>query len=613
MKLASIQTNTSVSVMSIREFLGLNENQDGDTKIRTGELASMRNFKITRDKHLQVRPGTKTYFNLRTVWDEWAQTHSASTDAPVFCGCWEGMVGSKHHVLAAFGGVVFDIDVLLETVKAVGECTQDTTSFFGFDEKVYLLNGHEYMSWDGGEETQFQEVEGYVPVTLTATTPGGDGTLLENVNRLTGKRRVRYSPTGSDTVFHLPEANVDQIVSVEGTDVTYTPDLAAGTLTFQSAPAKGTNTLTVTYRKGNGARSEVESMRYSELYNGSTDTRVFLYGDGSNKTIYSGIDGDTGKPSAEYFPDLYEAEVGESNTPITSLVRHYARLLAFKEGSAWSIQYGTITLDNDVTTAAFYVLPVNKLLGNDAYGQVRLLENNPLTMDSGSIYQWRSTSSSGNITSDERNAKRISDRVMDTLASFDLKKTSTFNRKQEHEYWFLYGGNALILNYANDAWYYYTNMPFLQMLDVENDTFGFSEDGKVVHVSRQHRNDDGEEIDAYAETGSMDFGRDWQLKYSPMLFIAIEPENNARINVTVQSNRRSDYPEKTVAMSFCTFSNVDFNHWSFRTNRKPQVKRLKIKVKKATFYKLVFKSLSASATATVLEADVQLRYAGNVK
>lgn len=86
---------------------------------------------------------------------------------------------------------------------------------------------------------------------------------------------------------------------------------------------KGTNTVTVTYRKGEGARKEVCAMRFAELYNGSTDTRVFLYGDGSNRTIYSGIDGDSGQPSAEYFPDLYEARVGESNTPITSLVRHY--------------------------------------------------------------------------------------------------------------------------------------------------------------------------------------------------------------------------------------------------------------------------------------------------
>lgn len=611
--MAQILASSNISVMSIREFLGINQNDDGDTKIKTGELADMRNFKITRDKHLQIRPGTKTLFMLREAWDSWAQSNSPSTDAPVFCGAWEGMVGAGSHLIAAFGGVVFDIDKILWSAKAIGTCTQDQTSFFGFDEKVYLLNGHEYKSWDGGDETSFEDVTGYIPLTLTATTPGGEGTLLENVNRLNGFRRVRYSPDGEATVFYLPEAEIDEVSAVEGTDISYETDLAAGTLTFESAPTKSTNTLTVTYRKGEGAREEVTAMRFSELYNGSTDTRVFLYGDGTNKMIYSGIDGDTGQPTADYFPDLYEAEVGESNTPITALVRHYARLLVFKNGSAWSVQYGTINLEDGSITSAFYVLPVNRQFGNDAPGQVLLLENNPLTLDGNSVYQWRSTSSSGNITDNERNANRISDRIAVALKGFDFAKTAAFNRKQHHEYWLLYGGKAIILNYSNDSWYIYTNMPFVQMLEIEGEAFGFTEDGRLMRVSREYRNDDGQEIDAYAETGAMDFGRDWQLKYSPMLFIAIEPESNARIDVTVMSNRRSDYPVKTVAMSFCTFSNADFNHWSFRTNNKPQVKRLKIKVKKATFYKLIFKSASASATATVLEADIQLRYAGNVK
>ena len=111
----------------------------------------------------------------------------------------------------------------------------------------------------------------------------------------------------------------------------------------------------------------------------------------------------------------------------------------------------------------------------------------------------------------------------------------------------------------------------------------------------------------------MDFDRDWLLKYSSLIFVAMKPEVGARITVTVESNRRSDYAEKLVAYSFITFSHADFNHWSFRTNRKPQVERVKMKVKKAIFYKLIFKSKSASATATVLETDIQLRYAGNVK
>lgn len=611
--MATISTANNLTILKIKEFLGLNENQDGDTKIKVGELSEMRNFAITRDGHLQIRPGTHTILDLKTAWNTWAATQEDAVETPVFCGCWYGMVNEQYHLLCAFGGAVFDVNILLETMTVVGTCTQDDTSFFGFGEKVYLLNGHEYKSWTGEAEATFQDVTGYVPLVQTATTPEGSGTQLENVNRLNGLRRVRFSPDGEATEFFLPEKEIDSVTAVEGTDVEYTPDTTNGKVTFTSAPAKGTNTVTITYKKGDGARSEVTGMHYSELYNGSNDTRVFLYGDGTNRTIYSGIDGDTGLASADYFPDLYEAAIGDSNTPITALVRHYARLLAFKRDSAWSITYSTVTLDTGMTTPGFYVLPVNRQIGNDALGQVRLLENNPLTLDGSSIYQWRSTSSTGNITDNEQNAKRVSDRIAVTISGWTLSEVKTFNRKREHEYWFLWNGNAVILNYANDSWYYYTNMPFRQMVDVEDDTYGITDDGKIKHLSRQYRNDDTVEIDAYAATGSMDFDRDWLLKYSPMLFVAIQPETQARITVTAQSNRRSDYPEKVVSSSLATFTHADFNHWSFRTNRKPQVDRLKLKVKKATFYKLIFKSKSASATATVLETDIQLRYAGNVK
>lgn len=610
--MARINASESTSIMRIKAFLGLNENPDGDTKIRDGELAEMRNFKITRDRHLQVRPGTKTVLALRAAWDAWAEEHTAPTPSPVFGGAWEGMAGNARHMLCAFGGLIFDIAADFTTAEVVGQCTQDATHFFGFGGKVYLLNGHEYMSWGGGAGESFAAVEGYIPTVMTAMTPAGSGTLLENLNRLTGKRRVTYSPDGEATEFFLPEKAADEILSVEGTEIAYTSDAENGKLIFESAPARGTNTVTVTYRKGTGARGDVEKMRFSELFNGANDTRVFLYGDGSNRTLYSGIDAD-GVPTADYFPDLYEISIGESNTPITALVRHYARMIAFKSGSAWSVQYGTMSLNNSVTTAAFYVTPLNRSIGNEAPGQALLLENNPLTLETGGVYQWQATSSSGYITDNQTNAKRVSDRVFETVRGFAPERTRTFNRKNEHEFWVLSDGTALILNYASDAWYIYTNMPFLAMLDSGGETYGFTADGKIKHLSRAYRNDDGTEIDAYAASGLMDFGRDWQLKYSPMLFVAIEPEVNARITVTAESNRRSDYPNKVVAMNIAAFNHVDFNHFSFRTNHKAQVKRLKMKVKKATFYRLVFKSVSASATATVLETDIQLRYAGNVK
>ena len=611
--MALIQANSEINVLKIKEFKGLNENPDGDTNIQTGELSEMRNFRITRDKHLQIRPGTKTIVSLQEAWNTWAETNTPSTDAPRFCGAWHGKVGDAYHTIAAYGGVLFDVDLTGKAPVVIGTCTQDDTSFFGFEGNVYLLNGHDYLYWDGASNKKFAAVSPYVPTIQTATTPGGSGTALENVNRLTNLRKVVFSPDGTEKVFQLPETDIADVTAVTGTSISYTVDKPNGKVTFSSAPTKGTNTVEITYQKGDGAANEVKRMRFAELFNGTTDSRVFLYGDGTNKTIYSGVELNTGRPTAAYFPDLYEASIGEENTPITSIIRHHSRLMVFKTTSAWSLQHELITLANGAVTAAFYVTPVNRQIGNAAPGQVRLLENNPLTLFEKSVYQWKATSTSGNIVSDASNAGRISDRVGVTLGGFDLPATKTFNRQGENEYWFLYGGNALILNYASNAWYLYNGMPFTEMLEISSEVYGFTDDGRVVHVSRQYRNDDGADIDAYAATGSMDFDKDWLLKYSPMIFVALQPESGARINVTVETNRRSDYPDKVVAAGISSFTHVNFGHFSFRTNRKPQVRRVKLKVKKATFYKLIYKSCSASATATVLETDVKLRYAGNVK
>ena len=613
--MAQILSGDDKTIVKIRAFLGLNENPDGDTTLKHGEMSEMRNFKITRDKHLQIRPGSKTVLDLAELLEDARGETTADNSETRLCGVWRGSVGAREHTLAAYAGFMWDIDLEAGSAKAKGSLTEDETSFFGFGGKVYCLNGHEYLSWDGGDDTEFTAVEGYIPVIQTATNPTGAGTLLENVNRLTGKKKVQFSPDGSATTFQLPEKEIDEVISVEHNSeaIAFEADVTAGTVKTSTVLAAGTNTLTVTYRKGDGARDEVLGMKYSELFNGGTDTRVFLYGDGTNKAIYSGIEYESGEPSAEYFPDLYELEVGESNTPITALVRHYSRMMAFKPNSAWVIQYGTMTLDDAKSTPAYNILPVNRQFGNDAPGQVKLLENNPLTLDVDSVYQWRSTSSSGYINGSDSNAKRISDRVGETLSLFDVKKTKTFNVKSDHEFWFLYNRQALILNYANDAWYFYSGLSFDYLLEVEDEKYGFAEDGKVVHFSRDYRNDNGEPIDAYAATGAMDFDKGWMLKYSPMLYVSIQPESNARVTVTVETNRRSDYPEKVVAAGLSTMSHVNFGHFSFRTNRKPQVKRIKMKVKKATFYKLIFKSNSASASATVIETDVVLRYAGNVK
>lgn len=592
--MASINVTDNTKVYQLKKWLGLNESPDGDTGLKMGEAAVMRNFRITQESHLQIRPG-------------YAPVCTLSEGYPVR-GMWNGYVNGEFHLLVSCGGELWDVDPETWDSTPLGDIDDDPVSFFGFAQKVYMLTGSEYYVWDG--ISPVSAVDGYAPIVVTATPPEGGGTLLERVNILTGKKRAQYSPDGEATVFQLPETDISEMLYVDGTDIAWTADLEAGTITFESAPEKGVNTITFTWRKGTGVnRQKVTSMRHAEFYNGDADTRVFLYGDGTNVVIYSDLD-ENGVPSAEYFPDMNEMAVGSENTPVTSAIRHYGRLIVFKSDSTYTADYSATTLEDGTVTAAFYCTPLNREIGCAGYGQALLVKNNPRTLHGRAVYEW---ALAGNSARDERNAKRISQRVETTLSSFELTDCVVFDDEQRQEYYVCHNGEALINNYGNDTWYYYNNFPVCGMVDINGELYFGDNNGRLMHFSRDYRNDDLEPIDALWESGSMDFGQDWRRKYSANIWVAIKPESLSRVTVTAQSNRKSDYVKKVVAYSLATFENANFAHWAFGTNRKPQVQRVRIKVKKFTFYKLIFSSLSASAASTILGVDFQVRYTGNVK
>lgn len=601
--MAGINATDNTTTFRIQKWLGLNQSPDGDTGLKMGEAAIMRNFRITREGHLQIRPG-------------YAAKCTLANGSPVR-GLWSGYVNGVFHFLAACGGKVWDINTKNWTATSVGAITDAPTHFFGFAQKLYILTGSEYYVWTGSGAVSV--VEGYVPTVVTAASPAGGGTALERINLLTGKKKAKYSPDGTSTVFYLPETGIDAVNSVEGTSIAWTADKAKGTITFTSAPPQGVNTLTFTWTKGSGVRAKVTTMRFSETYNGDTDSRVFLYGDGTNETIYSDLDGN-GKPNAEYFPDLNVMAVDSANTPITALIRHYDRLLVFKTDGAYSVSYSTMTLYSadssemsveNTVTAAFYCTPLNRAIGSDALGQVVLVKNNPRTLHGRAVYEW-SLSSSG--TRDERNAKRISDRAGNTLSVFALEGSVAYDDDQEQEYYVVNAGKALIHNYGNDTWYHYDNFPATSFCKTEHELYFGTDDGRLMHFSRKYRSDDGVEINAYWESGAMDFDQDWRRKYSANIWVSVKPEFRSSVTVTAQSNRKSDYAQKIVSNSTSSsFTAADFAHWSFRTSGKPQVQRVRMKVKKFSFYKLIFSSVSTENTATILGVDLQVRYTGNVK
>ncbi len=606
----------NAKIFSIKRFLGLNESLDGDTQFQLGEASEMQNWRVTPQYHLRIRPGLKTVFRFT---------------GPVR-GLWCGELGGRARVVCAADGKLWAAEASACREAAgglareaadtalfseIGTLSDDRTSFFGFGNKLYVLNGHEYLCWDGTGRAA--EVAGYVPLVVTASPPSGGGTRLENVNRLTAKRRARFSADGTAAEYVLPERNLASIdrVEVDGEALApsrWTGDGGSGKVRFTSAPAKGTDNVEIFYTAASSLRKQVTAMRCCETYNGTTDTRVFLYGDGTNKTIYSGLT-EQGAPTAEYFPDLYEISVDSANTPVTGMMKQFSCLMVFKPDGAFSVQYAAVTLSDGSVTAGFYVSPVNREIGNEALGQVRLVYNNPRTLYAGNAYDWLSVSTGR----DERRARLISERAARTLHAAALEKAVSFDNEREQEYYLFLNdaaGTTLVHRYGGgDAgvWYRYTGLPArCAARDGEAVYLGLS-DGRLCDFSEAHTSDDGAPIPCLWKSGNMDFGADFQRKYASLIWVSLKPDTHARLTVTAQTDKRSTYTAKLVPANLATFTAMDFRHFSFITNRNPQIERVRLKVKKFAFYKLVLSCDEDAATTTVLGVDMRVRYTGYVK
>ena len=593
--MAKITTKDGSRVYGIRQFLGLHESADGDTQLQLGEAARLRNWQVTPQYHLKVRPGYET-----------VQTFQGKVQ-----GLWTGYVAGRRCALCAADGGIWLLDT---PMRRIGDIADAPTTMFGFGGKVYFLNGQEYLVWDG--EGFVDTVEGYVPLVVTAMTPAGDGVTVENVNRLTGRRRCRFSADGAATVYHLPEQNLLAVerVMLHAAEVGgWTADPTAGTVTFETAPEAGNCNVEVFYTAANTLRPQVEAMRFSEQFNGAADTRVFLYGDGSAKAIYCGVTED-GTASAEYFPDLYEVLVGSINTPLTGMIKYYDRLISYKaDGGAFSTRYELTTLADGTAVPGFLTVSINREVGNDAMGQVRLVQNVPRTLSGGNLYDWVMASYA---TRDERNAKCISDRVQVSLRQADPEQVFCFDDDQKGEYYLFLAdaeGTALVHNYRIDVWYRYTGLPVCCAGRMGSCLYFGMADGRVVRFDPELPNDDGRPIDAEFVSGNLSFDREDRRKYSSEIWVSVKPTANANLLVSACSDRDVETAEKTVSMSLSTFRRGDFSRWSFLTCRSPQMERLKLKVKKFVYYQLILRSDYRASDATVLAVDLRVRDRGPVR
>lgn len=617
---------------TVDKFLGLNEAADGYTELRMGQSSQHVNWAITDGFNLATRPGVQRLDFL-----------GEREPAPILA-MWAGYAGEREYMVLAdlkegkdriflyiannTGSYALykQFDGQLGLTEAEGAFVK----IFPFGGKIYVMSSGKTVVF---ENDHFREDEPYIPLVIAGANPDGGGTTLENINLLTGLRRIDYSPDGEQTRFWLPQEATEIIrivIDNEEKDVAEAGSFDAEThkFTFNEAPVKGVGNVEITYGTdadtAEAERLKIVRMPLAESYNGSTDTRLFVAGDGSNICYYTGLP-QSGEVTALYFPAMNEVAVDMSDSPITGLRRHYSKLLVFKPDGTFTITYEPVTLADGKVIAGFFLRAANREFGSDVLGQVQTVDNYPRTVTRGGVYEWRITSS---YYQDERYAKRVSDKVQRTLERADLSRVRTCDDNHAKTYYVFLNddeGTVLVSRYAidrEDIWCVYKGNRFkgVKNATVFAGRMVFSGEKEVFFLDESLSTDaaeqpggEPEEIEAVWESGFMDFGADFRKKYSSTIYVSMQPQSNSAVTVTAQTDRRSEYLEKLLQANIFGWPNANFVDWTFDVNDTPRIQKVRLKVKKFVYYKLIFKTAGKGSKATILGYDQQVRFGSMAK
>lgn len=624
------QSTSGTQMFTVDKFLGINESGDGETELQMGEASKMENFTVTDALNLALRPGVKRIDFM-----------AERTPAPVLA-VWAGFLGQREYLVICdfFAGAdrIFLYKKLIDGghalvsqqtgILGLTSAADAIVRIFPFNGELYVMSSGNTAVYDGQTFTQRSP---YVPLVIAGAAPSGGGTTLENINLLTPLRRETFSADGTSAAYVLPAeaVGVEQVV-VDNVTLSDAGsfDVSTHTFTFDEPPIEGVGNVEITYRSdpetSQQTRQQILSCKLHEEYNGSTDTRLFVAGNGSNLCFYSGVTQD-GEPSALYFPAMNEVAVDMSGSSITGLVRHYSKLLVYKSDCTHSISYEPVTLTDGSTVAGFYLRPINREFGNEVMGQVQTVNNYPRTLAKDGVYEWRITTS---YYRDERYAKRISDMVSQTLRSATLHNIVTCDNDHEKSYYMFLNdadGTVLVNRYElnkGSVWCIYKSQIFrnvrhAMVFDGDtvflNDTEAFVFDDTVSYDASVTVGGDATAIPAVWESGFMHFGADFRRKYSSEIYLSVQPNVRSDIIITAETDKRDSYIEKSVQNNVFSFTDVDFANWTFNLDQRPTINRVRLKVKKFVYYKLIFRIDTPGARGTILGFDQRIRYGAMAK
>ena len=489
------------------------------------------------------------------------------------------------------------------------------TSFFIFEDKLYINDGLNYLVYDGESLKEVAE-NAFIPTTTISRSPSGGGEQYQDINVLQPKRINTFCADGTSKEYYLDTTGIDTIEEIYINDeltTEYTFSLALGKITFNTAPPKpdlpGVDNVKILFSKAvSGYVDRIAQCTMSQVF----DNRVFFTGNPSFKNAIFHCE----LENPAYISDLSYYQDGTSESAIKSITVGNNILWVFKEPN----QENATVFYHIPTTSSEYGRIYPSKQGNVSTGCYSTCIN--FSDDIVFLSKYGLEGISGDIQQEQLLSHRSS------LIDNKLINTNNFYDAQMCEW----KGYLLILvdglvfladsrqkfqgitgiEYEWYIWDISASNPCI-LKEYQGKLYIGSSNGEIYSIGGT--NDNGNAIVSYWTTPMDAFGYSNMLKTTNKRGGIAKVKNiqNGLIKIAEKTNKSDEYKYiKEVSTSGFDFENIDFENWSFATTNDSYIV-YKIKEKKFLNISLKFYSDKLDKPFGLYSAILEAFIGGYVK
>lgn len=490
--------------------------------------------------------------------------------------------------------------------EVYSEANDERSQGWQFGENLYIVDGKALLTYDG-TDVKLTSTAAKIPTLTIAKSPTGGGTPFEDLNLIQPAFIELFAGTETDKVYSMTFSGLDAVVLVEklqsngtwktlsaGTD--YTADLAAGKVTFTTAPGKspitGEDNVRITAsRLVAGYADRINKCRFGTLFgvNGAAD-RLFL----SGNPDFVNYDWHSGQNDPTYWPDTGYSVIGTEKSAIVGYSIINDRLATHKDDQADG--RNVVIRQGDLVDSEAVFPVVNTLQGQGAVATYSFayLVNEPLFLTKLGVYAITAQDITGEKYAQNRsffvNGKLLKEENLQEAFAFVYKDL----------YWLCINGVAYILDglqplqtdksmpYSTRQYaaFYRTNVPARVMWEREGQLFFGSPDGRICQfyddpASQLSYNDDGQPIYCCWETP--DFSGKLFYKNKTFRFLAVRLAAAIATSVKLYGRRRGIWTfikEDDARARYFNWQYLDWSKFSWSNDETPQVITTKVRIKK---------------------------------